>query len=168
MLDIETLGTEPGAVVLSIGAVRFDDAGIVDEFYQSVSLKSCQEAGLEVDADTLNWWLQQGDDAQKVLSGGADLRTALEAFAEFYAGADEIWAFSPSFDCAILGEAYDAVGMNEPWHYRDQRDCRTLVELPGAVDLEQNGTEHHALDDAKYQARTVILTLSTLQEEVSN
>lgn len=166
MLDIETLGTEPGAAILSIGAVKFDDAGIVDEFHKSVSLESCQEAGLEIDAETLDWWLHQSEPAQTVLSGGAPLQTALEQFRNFYADADEIWAFSPSFDCVLLAEAYDAVGMNEPWHYRDERDCRTLAALPGAVELEHDGTEHDALDDAKHQAMTVIATLDALNGEV--
>jgi DNA polymerase III epsilon subunit-like protein len=168
MVDIETLGIEPGAVILSLGAVRFDDAEILDEFERNISLESCQEVGMEIDADTLEWWLGQDGDVQHVLTGGKPLDQVLYEFNDWYGDADEIWAFSPSFDCAHLADAYDRVGRSEPWSYRDERDCRTLVELPGAVDLEQHGNEHDALDDAKYQARTVMATLNVLEEEVGN
>lgn len=168
MVDIETLGLDPGAAIISIGAVRFDRDGLGEEFYRSISLSSCDDAGLTIDVDTLEWWLGQDDEVQGVLSGGDDLSRALFDFTDFYGDADEIWAFSPSFDCEMLAEAYDAIGETEPWSYRDERDCRTLVELPGAVDLEQEGNEHDALDDAKYQARTVVATLNVLEEEVGD
>lgn len=164
MVDIETLGLEPGSVILSIGAVRFDDYAVHETFHRNINLKSCQDAGLEIDADTLEWWLGQDENVQHILTGGKDLLIALQDFQSFYDNADEIWAFSPSFDCAHLAEAYARVGLEEPWSYRDERDCRTLVELPGAVDLEQEGNEHDALDDARYQAGVVIKTLENLRE----
>lgn len=159
MVDIETLGLEPGVAILSIGAVRFDTGGIGDTFEVNVDLESCEAAGLEIDANTLSWWLDQDEAAQHVLTGGMELGKALWQFSEFYRPANEIWAYSPAFDCAILEAAYDAAGMSSPWTYKDQRDCRTLSALPIAVDVEQEGTEHDALDDAKYQARTVAATL---------
>jgi DNA polymerase III epsilon subunit-like protein len=90
MVDIETLGLDPGAAILSIGAVRFDTDGLGATFERNIGLESCQEAGLTIDAGTLEWWLQQDADAQHVLTGGESLVDALEALAEFYAFADEI------------------------------------------------------------------------------
>ncbi|GGO03681.1 3'-5' exonuclease [Haloarcula pellucida] len=162
MVDLETLGTDPGAVILSIGAVRFDEVGLSDEFYKNVSIQSCVDAGLEIDADTLDWWLGQDDEVQDVLQGGVRLSKALAHFSAFYRGADEIWAFSPTFDCQILSAAYDAIDEPTPWNYRDERDCRTLAALPAAADVEQQGDAHDALDDAVYQARTVVETLDRL------
>lgn len=164
MLDIETLGLNPGAAVLSIGAVRFGKDGIGEHFYRNVSLESCDDAGLTIDVGTLDWWLGQDGDIQHVLTGGDSLSSALLDFSTFYGGADEIWAFSPSFDCEILEAAYEAVGEAPPWSYRDERCCRTLAALPQAVDLEQDGSEHDALDDAIYQARTAGKTLLRLEE----
>lgn len=165
MVDIETLGLEPGAAILSIGAVRFDTDGLGATFERTIDLESCQEAGLTIDAGTLEWWLQQDADAQHVLTGGDPLRDVLEAFAEFYAFADEIWANSPAFDCEHLAAAYDAVDKTVPWKYYEQRDVRTVLNLPAAPDFEQEGTEHDALDDAVYQAKAVGETLAALEDD---
>jgi len=165
MLDLETLGTDPGCAILSIGAVRFDaDGPTEDTFHRSVDLASCQDAGLSIDAGTLAWWLDRDDDAKAVLTGGDPLRSVLEDFAAFYGTASEIWAFSPAFDCAILAEAYDAVGIVEPWSYQDERCARTIASLDVAVDPDHDGTAHDALDDAIRQAEMVAGTLARLSE----
>jgi hypothetical protein len=164
MIDIETLGLDPGAAVLSIGAVQFDPDGLGEEFYREISLQSCQAVGLEVDADTLEWWLEQDEAVSDVLTGGEQLEDALMDFGMWYPDGAEVWANSPSFDCEHLEAAYDAVGLTEPWEYNDERCVRTLRSLPGSVELAQDGDEHHALDDAKHQAREVSRTLARLDQ----
>jgi hypothetical protein len=159
MVDIETLGLNPGCVVVSIGAVRFDVDGLGDEFSRSVDRESCESAGLETDADTLEWWRNQGEEAREVLTGGVGLETALTDLSRFYGDATEVWANSPSFDLEILAAAYDAVGVVEPWEFYQERDVRTLKSLPVAPDREHDGVKHDALDDARHQARVVSDTL---------
>jgi len=102
-----------------------------------------------------------------VLSGGVDLEDALAAFSEFYGDADEVWANSPSFDCAMLAAGYDAVGSEEPWEFWEERDVRTVKNLPGApdVEMEDGENEHDALDDARQQARLVGKTLRHLEDD---
>jgi DNA polymerase III epsilon subunit-like protein len=157
MLDIETLGTEPGAAIASIGAVRFDREGVGEEFFASVSLADCQAHGLEIDAETLSWWLNQPAQAREQLHGGQPLADALAELTAFVDGADEVWANSPAFDCVLLRAAYRAVGRECPWQYYDERDYRTLREtLDTWPDREQQGTAHDGLDDARYQARCLI------------
>ena len=174
MLDIETLGTEPGAALLSVAAVEFrptafdgDDA-ILDTVHQSVSITSCQDVGLHIDAETLEWWMGQGY-ARRQLTGGLNVDAVLANLAAFIdeRGDDcEIWANSPAFDCQMLAHAYDVVGSdNLPWDYWQTRDVRTLKALPQwPDDLEREGVEHDALDDAKYQARATARTLAQIQE----
>jgi len=164
MVDIETLGLDIGSAILSVGAVVFDEEGCGDTFERSISLQSCQDAGLSIDADTLEWWLDQPDAAQEVLTGGDSLATVLKAFQDFWFehDIDEIWANSPSFDCEQLEFAYEAVGLEEPWAYHHERDFRTLRSLPVGGDHEQQGTEHDALDDALYQARVASTALAEL------
>lgn len=168
MIDIETLGTDPGAVIVSIGAVRFSvdgdgdgdgAAGIEDELFVSVDIESCQDHGLEIDANTLAWWLGQSAEARKQLSGGDDLESALRELRAFVDDCDEVWANSPSFDLEILAEAYDRVGLSVPWQFwqeRDYRTCRAVLEWP---DREQEGTAHDALDDARFQAKCLVEAL---------
>ena len=65
MVDLETLGTAPGSVILSIGAVRFDvEKGLLDEFYVNIDVESSQRLGLTIDGDTVMWWLKQSDAAR--------------------------------------------------------------------------------------------------------
>jgi Mesyanzhinovviridae exonuclease len=76
MLDLETLGTEAGCVVVAIGAVAFDPMGAYvhppdmtnlqsDEFYAVIDIQSCLDAGLRINGNTLYWWLQQSPDARR-------------------------------------------------------------------------------------------------------
>lgn len=164
MLDIETLGLDPGASIVAIGAVRFSESGLGDTFQRSISLTSCQRAGLTIDAETLDWWLAQDELAKDQLSGGTGLETVLKDFAEWYGDADEIWANSPSFDCEILSAAYDAVELDEPWDFWAERDFRTLQSFDFAPEPEQAGVEHDALDDAVHQAEIASETLARLEE----
>lgn len=167
MVDIETLGLEPGSAILSIGAVTFSEDGLGDEYYREISLKSCEAAGLEIDVGTLEWWLEQDDSLRDVLTGGGALKDVLREFSDWMPDNAEVWANSPSFDCDLLEAAFDAVGMSAPWHFRDERDFRTIQTLSCAVELEMEGDAHDALDDAKYQARIVGTTLLKLQAETN-
>jgi hypothetical protein len=157
MIDIETVGLERGAAIVEIGAVQFTPDAVTGEtFHRSVSLTSCQEAGLHIDADTVEWWLgDQPELASEVLVGGVDLADALIAFVDWCNDIEphEVWANSPSFDCEMLEHAGEQVGVSMPWEFYQERDVRTLDSLPHGVDIEQQGVEHTALDDAIYQAR---------------
>lgn len=160
MLDIETLGTEPGCAILSIGAVEFGPDGLGKEFYRSVDLGSCLEVGLDIDPETLEWWLTQPDDlVAEQLVGGVPLYSVLSDLGSWLYPIDEIWANSPKFDASILEAAYEAIDESEPWEYYELRDFRTLKNLPPAPDIEREGTEHDALADAKHQARVASDTL---------
>ena len=160
MLDLETLGLNPGCVILSVGAAEFDVDGVGETFYRSISLDSCDKVGLEIDAGTLEWWLDQDENVQDQLVGGESLGDVLEDFAVFYGYADEIWANAPSFDCEILEAAYEAANAPVPWEFYQERCYRTLKNLPGAVDVERNGDHHDALDDAVHQAERASRTLA--------
>jgi len=168
MVDIETLGTEPGAAILSVGAVTFDTDSVDEDdgFYAEANLKSNEAAGLSIDADTLEWWLGQDDEAKTVLTGGEPLGDVLTVFASWFDGvdADEVWANSPSFDCRLLQAAFDAVDVGVPWEYYEERDYRTLKNLPvdDAFPKNDDAVPHDAFDDAVVQARTASAILGNL------
>jgi len=163
MIDIETLGLEPGCVVLSIGAVEFGAGEMGEQWYRSISRESCEAAGLTVDDGTLEWWQDQPEQAREVLTGGDELAEVLKEFAGWISGADEVWANSPSFDCEVLIEAGKAVGVPMPWEYHEERDFRTLSDLALAPEVVQDGVEHDALDDAKHQAHVAAATLRRIE-----
>ena len=66
MLDTETLGTTADAVIMSIGAVKFDlDSTAISDggFYASITVESNLSLGRRIQEDTLIWWMNQGADA---------------------------------------------------------------------------------------------------------
>lgn len=167
MLDLETLGTSPGSVILSIGAARFDLGGVNDTFYEAIDLEDAAKAGLTIDLGTLRWWMQQGKEARKAaFSGEERLDMALTKFQRWLKPNEdlELWAKSPSFDCVLLEAAYRVCGWETPWHYGQQRDMRTLTAIVSPRQDYDKGTAHNALDDAILQAEQVANCLTQLEE----
>ena len=162
MVDLETMGCGYRAAIVAIGAVRFDPVlnVISDNFYRTIALSSCQAAGQTIDASTVLWWMAQEPAARgEVVNGEFDLDVALAEFAGFLAKNAHVWGNGSNFDNRILREAYELVGQPCPWHYRGDRDMRTIVALAKSLGITANiivsGTKHHALDDAVYQAKVV-------------
>ena len=158
MLDIETMGTKPGCAICSIGAVEFvpETGELRSDFESNITLDSCAKAGLTCDPTTVA--------IQALNDDPAPLADVLAVFTRWLlsfgpAGKLHLWANSPSFDCAILSAAYDAVGMETPWKYWQERDYRTAKSLISQFDLPDappfNGVRHTALADARHQARIV-------------
>lgn len=166
MLDLETLGKSPGAVIVAIGAVIFDASGLGFEFYQRIDAVDCQQNGLTLDAETVLWWLQQSDEARKeICQPGLPLHEVLTNFANWLeenAGGDfALWGNGASFDNALLAAAYRAAHMETPWKFWNDRCYRTMKAMRPNIKLDRNGTHHNALDDAKSQALHLIQILET-------
>lgn len=166
MIDLETMGKNPDAAVISIGAIFFDPqtGNIGPEFSKTIDLDT---AGGVIDRDTVKWWLKQSREAQSaILADEIPLDNALLQLREFI---DEnsgeffvqVWSNGTSFDNVILRRSYERQGIPCPWHYCNDRDVRTIVELGGAMDFDARtaipfeGERHNALDDARYQAKYV-------------
>jgi len=159
MVDLETLGTSPGSTILSIGAVRFNQSGIVgDGFHVCVDAKTCQGYGLTIDPSTVFWWLDQSPQARAgVTRDGVNLKSALEAFCDFYyASGGYIWGCGAGFDVPILEAAIKAVGIPVPWMFWKSMCFRTVREAYPDVEYERHGVAHNALDDARTQALHLI------------
>jgi hypothetical protein len=166
MIDIETLGTRPGAVILSIGVVTFDEKGVIKEWLCNVDLKSSLDAGLGVEAGTIHWWMRQSGEAvaaafQEI--GSTPVKDALTALYEFTQ--DEnckwFWSHGATFDLVLLQEAAIRVGappLFENSAFRAARDTRTLFEIADVnpKNFLGSGVAHKALDDARAQALAVI------------
>jgi hypothetical protein len=163
MLDLETLGTSPGAAILAIGAVRFDDNGVKDKFAVSIKLPSLMDAGFRVDDDTFLFWMGQDPSAAKQFSRiRVDVGDALQMFADF-AGRDAIvWGNGAAFDNVLLRTAYEMLGIRTPWKWSNDRCYRTIKNLCPDVALERVGTLHDAVDDATSQANHLLACLKTL------
>jgi exodeoxyribonuclease VIII len=164
MLDIETLGKKPDAVVLSVGAAVMDMATltIVDRKYWLLDHED--QDGRSIDADTVLWWLQQSDAARSAFR--SQLQESPEQFA-FELGdlftkyaTTTPWANGTNFDLPILADLVREY-RKPPWGYRHQ-DMRSLATVMENVlswkdySKQHNPTAHNALDDAVCQANYVL------------
>ncbi|APK96479.1 exonuclease [Escherichia coli] len=166
MIDLETMGKNPDAPIISIGAIFFDpqtgDMG--PEFSKTVDLET---AGGVIDRDTIKWWLKQSREAQSaIMTDEIPLDDALLQLREFI---DEnsgeffvqVWGNGATFDNVILRRSYERQGIPCPWRYTNDRDVRTMVALGLVMDFDARttipfeGERHNALHDARYQAKYV-------------
>lgn len=159
MIDLETLGTGSGAAVVQIGVCQFGPDGVANPVTYNVTLESAMAAG-DVDASTLEWWLQQPL-LRTVMLGGEriDLKEALGLLRLHTKGAERVWGHGPQFDLVILRNAYRATGAGGvPWGYRAERCMRTIMALSPESWLprdEARYPKHDAGADAAYQAECV-------------
>ncbi|HDW3584716.1 TPA: 3'-5' exoribonuclease [Escherichia coli] len=166
MIDLKTMGKNPDAPIISIGAIFFDpqtgDMG--PEFSKTIDLET---AGGVIDRDVIKRWLKQSREAQSaIMTDEIPLDDALLQLREFI---DEnsgeffvqVWGNGANFDNTILRRSYERQGIPCPWRYYNDRDVRTIVELGKAIDFDARtaipfeGERHNALDDARYQAKYV-------------
>lgn len=158
MVDIETLGIDGDAVILSIGAC--DVADVAHSFYREIDLES--QRGRTIDTDTLQFWLKQGNIPA---FGTGALAYVLQDFAGWLNSVSLgeetfIWCKGTDFDTAILANAYKNLTLTIPWKYHSPRDFRTLAKcFPNILAPEFLGRKHHALDDAIHQAKHLKLIL---------
>lgn len=185
MLDLETLGTRCGSVILSIGACTFDRAtGAHDilgldctpNFHIFLKMKCQMAHGATIDPATVIWWLGQSEAARHAIIAGQDDAVnsyeALTAFDDWMnmvcpeVPARIIWANGADFDLALLAELYRKFNRQPPWPYNGARDMRTVFDLaetkPKAL-LDAPTGAHDALVDAQYQANVMALALHRLK-----
>jgi hypothetical protein len=164
MVDIETLGTEPGAVILSVACVRFSD-----EAHFSFNLNVAEQMGLGAHTDTRteSWWREQDPVALTLATQNPlPLASALPYIAQWiaWAGPDPlIWCHGATFDCPLLGDLFRRAGQPIPWQYWQVRDTRTLYDLAG-VNVKDFAVPppHVALNDAIGQVRAANKALAIL------
>ena len=183
MVDLETVAKVGKIAFFSLGAVAFDpfDEPVqcpVDPsdtfrppcfFYELVNLESALNAGLEMDADTVYWWISQDITAKQEFirsqKEGRDPHSVLNDFRDWVQAMDGkyLWSHGAVFDVPILRNAFFVCGFghNFPIQYDNFRDTRTLFSLTPGFSKETYfpevppGREHHALFDAWRQAVAV-------------
>lgn len=181
MLDLETLGTTPGSIIVAVGACVFDSNEIGTPMIRArIDAEDAEAHGLTISASTVKWWLRQSSAAisstfvdKAHLCSGDTFVAALDVFAKFLVemrgrsadGEIRLWSHGASFDPVLLEAAYRLAGLDVPWHFAEVRDTRTLFELAGVAPKRFEGVHHDALDDAMNQARAVQLAWRALREE---
>lgn len=177
MIDIEALGKNNKAPVVTVGAVFFDPIKnkIGPKFYERITLESAMEAGAIPDASTIIYWLDKPDAArQQIIGATQHIAVALRMFNAWLIEHSismrnlRVWANGPTYDIVILESAFRMLGFEPPWEYYRVRCVRTAVEFGRwddfnpKYDMPFEGTPHHAADDALHQVRYVSAIVSRL------
>lgn len=169
MIDLETLGTQHNAVILSIGAAMFDEAGISgDTFYVELDAEAQQKMGRTIDASTVKWWAAQRDEARMLLTreGLAPQRGLImldEWLSDIPFKEREVWGNGATFDNVLLTSLIKDAGFNSMWPFWGDRCYRTLKNQHPNVPLVRKGTHHNALDDAISQAEHAAAILRSVK-----
>lgn len=186
MTDVECYGDTERKRIFQLSAVAFDLDGKINDPHELIQIEGFwfdaivtweismlddpgDKPPLPVNADTIEWW-QSAEQAagRAVLTTAAaeraePLHAALSRFSRFTK--DHLgkkgghWANSPTYDLTIIRGLYEFCEMPVPWHYRQERDQRTLMWLVsklGPAKLpKMDGTglvPHVGLHDAARQA----------------
>lgn len=167
MIDLETLGKDHDAPVLSIGAVFFNPntGEMGHEFHVKIEFESAC-LNRRIDPSTVKWWLQQSKEAQSKLFEGnaAPVRTALVHFVEWVKSVTNTnnvkpWGNGATFDITMLESCLKTHCVEIPWKFWNIRDVRTIVDCAEPFvkrnSIKFDGVQHDALDDAKHQAKYI-------------
>lgn len=163
MFDIETLATTPKAIVMSVGAVLFNNNAITSEFYINISVEP-QFRTREFNEDTLYWWLSQSAEAGRALT--TDRKTPTQAtysFIEWLHANNtdmrkvKVWGNGATFDNVIMRDLLNENGYGNDvlWKFWNDRCFRTYV-AENNIERVEPKVAHNALDDAHAQAMTLI------------
>lgn len=159
MLDLETLGTRPDCVILTLGAIKFDPFSEKEPgpgIYFRLDIEDQLAKGRTVDDSTIEWWAQQDPKVREEAMGEGGERVDIAKLKyelnKFLVGVDYIWAQGPAFDIVILEDLYRSQGWGFPWHFWQIRDSRTLFGVHGDPREAGRDQAHNALMDCYYQA----------------
>lgn len=179
-IDIETAGSDPQSAILSIGAVLFDpdsepDSWLLDPdfsepivYYERVDLQSCLDAGLTLNAETMNWWMDQPYPVRHealVAKPRSHVNVALLNF-RHWLNRHGIWRKEPNrkrrgvwanpshFDIVLLEAAYRKVDLAAaiPWHPGDVVDFKTTWRNAGFDRAEMTFPADGRLHDPRHDA----------------
>lgn len=177
VLDLETLSTQPNALVLSIGAIGLNKHGEIlsgSEFHLALDQQD-QANRRHVSLNTIRWWEGQCEEAQAAsfkapTSHQAFVANALTTFKDYVAqwtGCDVVcvWGNGCSFDNVILASLYQDWGMEAPWKFWNDRDMRTITSIfPNLKAMPFEGIKHHAQHDAMHEAKQLAKAIQLLRK----
>lgn len=167
IIDIETLGTRPGSVITSIGAIKFN---LINDDYvffeRNITIDSSLKANLKIDPGTLKFWMEQPNRMELFTERAIDLEFALDDLVKFINPDDKtyIWGNSARFDLGLLDYLYERT----PWITWNEMDLRTLNTLFPEHREEAKKTlqrtKHNALNDCVFQVKYLRSILSQLNK----
>ena len=161
MLDLETLSTKQNAVVLTLGAVKFNPFNLQEpseELYLRIDADQQISLGRDVSESTVEWWMKQSEEVQEEAMGPENRISVVDACQQlnrFLVGVDKVWCQGPHFDITILETLFRDVEMSTNWQYYQVMDSRTIFSLFGDLRDKNRSSAHNAVEDCKEQVRAL-------------
>ena len=163
MVDIETLSTRSNALVLQVGCCVIN--------VRTCSFLTAPEActvvdtrkDAHVDRATVQFWMEQDELVRASVlsaktSSAEHVATMLRNHYDCVNSVIQwggVWALGGQFDFPILRNFLEGHGQKCPWHFREERDLRTLASVfdpDKRLRPPDNKNKHSAEDDVKWQA----------------
>lgn len=169
MIDIETLDKAPTAVVGSVSIVLFnlyvpqeevDLAAQASTF--NLDITEQHAMGRTISADTVQWWLEQPEEAQRAAFKVTDDKKNFEKLVVLHTilGSGKIkriWGNGANFDNVILYSLFETYKYSTKGFYK--RDCcyRTIKNIftENHLVFPDHYLKHSSLDDALYQVQNL-------------
>lgn len=161
MADLETLGRDHSAQILSAGIVLFDEKYNPLERHH---LFLCQQSYRElkfnpfhIEQETLEWWAEQGvPHAEMGLSQDCrPLKSFIWEVNSILGEAEEIWGNSPTFDLYKIEYHCSVLKIQPSWKFYQERDFRTVARMFPHRKRVPSEKPHDALADAEAQLATL-------------
>lgn len=169
MIDIETLGVKSNAVVLSVGAVKFTESRLGEQFYVELNLDEEIATDATMSAETLVWWLERCKKFEVTLLDTANddepelpNRQKLKQLLDFLSDCEYFWSKGTNFDFPILENCLARYALEPTWKYYKLRDFRTLQSLFKSDRIVPLNT-HNALNDAINQAKEAMAIFADMR-----
>lgn len=163
MIDLEAWSTRTNALIVSIGACRFDlhGTGSTDRFEVAIHPESGRGLNRHMDPGTILWWMAPEREEPRtrwLRQPKVDLPDALYGLTDWVRSvtgpsmACRVWGNGAAFDNVLLRDSFEACGIEPFWAFRDDRCYRTMKALAPEVQMVRQGLHHDALADAVDQA----------------
>ena len=164
-LDLETLGTAPSSVVVSLGMCYFDKSGIGETISFACPIQEQLDRGRTVTKGTLDFWFEQDRAVREAVFKNpvqvplSMVPSLLKARIDSITQGEEfrVWVKGMNFDPPIIEDICRQEGCDSPVPYWAWRDVRTLTDLVKKPPRDEEELPlHSAIHDAIYQANCII------------
>lgn len=143
--DFETLGIKPEtAPAACLALINFDTDRFVDDPYTFEELcdmtkfvkfdvmEQVQKHGRKIEKETLNWWMQQDEEVQKLIKPAADDVSAMDVYSFFVSNlhpmTKKVFTRRASLDQPLLISLCEKAGHPLPYGWYDYREIVSYFE----------------------------------------
>lgn len=143
--DFETLGQDQrNSVVLSFAMITFSERHYKSDPYEYLELVNKAKFikfdvedqvnnGRKINKETLVWWQEQGQEAQKQLRPTSNDKPLSELYSFIKKNTEDCkikksFTRGNTFDPMFLQYIMEETGNKEPFHWRTVRDTRSMIE----------------------------------------